>query len=57
MFGQIDIEITLAPAGVLMLGKHPDASTIANVTDANSEIGIDIPIVGTNTTTITAEGT
>jgi hypothetical protein len=57
MFGQIDIEITLAPAGVLMLGKAPDSSTIANVTDANSEIGIDIPSVGTNTTTITAEGT
>jgi len=57
MFGQIDIEITLALAGVLMLGKAPDAATIANVTDANSEIGIDIPAVATNTTTITAEGT
>ena len=57
MFGQLDLEITLAPAGVLMLGKAPDATTIANVTDANSEIGIDIPSVATNTTTITAEGT
>ncbi len=39
-----------------MLGKAPDATTIANVTDANSEMGIDIPAVATNTTTITAEG-
>ena len=57
MFGQIDLEITLAPAGVLMLGKAPDSATIAIVTDANSEIGIEIPAVATNTTTITAEGT
>jgi len=40
-----------------MLGKPPDAATVANVTDANSEIGLDIPAVATNTTTITAEGT
>ncbi len=51
------MEITLSPPGVLMLGKAPDSATIANVKDANSEIGIDIPAVATNTTTITAEGT
>ncbi len=40
-----------------MLGKHPDAATIPNVTDVNSEIEIEIPLIGTDTTTITAEGT
>jgi hypothetical protein len=57
MFGQIDLELTLSPSGVLMLGKTIDSSSIANVTDVNSEIGIDIPAVATNTNAITAEGT
>ncbi len=57
MFGQIDLEITLAPAGVLMLGKKPDATTIANITQANSEIGLDIPAVATHGSILAAEGT
>jgi hypothetical protein len=40
-----------------MLGKAPDLATTANVTDSNSEIGLDIPAVATNISTITAEGT
>jgi hypothetical protein len=57
MFGQIDLEISLAPAGVLMLGKKPDATTIANITQANSEIGLDIPSVATHGSILAAEGT
>ncbi len=37
MFGQIDLEITLAPSGVLGLGALPAAATITAVTAANSE--------------------
>ena len=44
MFGQIDLEITLAPSGVLMLGKKTDTTTITAITATNSEIGIDIQI-------------
>ena len=40
MFGQIDIEITLAGTGVLGLGAIPAAATLTAVTAANSEIGV-----------------
>jgi hypothetical protein len=43
MFGQIDLEITLAPAGALGLGTLPEACLFAAVTAANSEIGVAIP--------------
>ena len=43
MFGQIDLEITLASAGVLGLGNNPTANAIAQVTANNSEIGIAVP--------------
>jgi hypothetical protein len=47
MFGQIDLEITLAPAGVLGLGKSPTAGAIAALAfDAvSNEIGIAIPLL------------
>jgi hypothetical protein len=59
MFGQIDIEITLAPAGVLGLGKSPTAGAIATLAfDATSnEIGIAIPAAAAVTAAIAAEGT
>jgi hypothetical protein len=40
-----------------MLGKKPDATTIANITQANSEIGLDIPSVATHGSILAAEGT
>jgi hypothetical protein len=43
MMGQIDLEITLASSGVLGLGASPVAAALAQVTAANSEIGIAIP--------------
>ncbi len=43
MFGQIDIEITLAPPGVLALVKAIGAAALAEILVANSEIGINIP--------------
>jgi len=57
MFGQIDLEITLAGSGVLMLGKKTDATTIAVVAEADSEIGIAIPAVAAAATVLAAEGT
>jgi hypothetical protein len=39
MFGQIDIENTLEPAGVSGLGASPVAAALTQVTAANSEIG------------------
>ena len=57
MFGQIDIEITLAPAGVLGLGRAITAAALAAVTAANSEIGKEIPAALAITTAIAAEGT
>ncbi len=41
----------------LILGKKPDAATIANITAANSEIGLDIPAVATHGSVLAAEGT
>ena len=59
MFGQIDLEITLAPAGVLMLGKKPENTALAAVAydAATNEIGVDIPAATLVTTAIAAEGT
>jgi hypothetical protein len=59
MFGQIDIEITLAPAGVFGLGKSPTAGAIPSLAfDATSnEIGITIPSADAITMAIAAEGT
>jgi len=39
MFGDIQLEITLAGAGVLMLGASPEAAVLAAVTAANSDCG------------------
>ena len=57
MFGQIDIEITLAGAGVLGLGAIPAAATLTAVTAANSEIGVAIPSANAVTAAIASEGT
>ncbi len=59
MFGQIDLEITLASSGVLGLGKSPTAGAIATLAfDATSnEIGIAIPAAAAVTAAIAAEGT
>ena len=57
MFGPIVIEITLAPSGVLILGKKTDATTIAAITATNSEIGIDIPAVAAAAAVLAPEGT
>ena len=57
MFGPIVIELTLAPNGVLMLGKKTDATTISQITSTNSEIGIEIPAVAAAASVLAAEGT
>jgi hypothetical protein len=59
MFGQIDLEITLAPAGVLMLSKKSENTALAEVAydAATNEIGVDIPAAALVTTAIAAEGT
>jgi len=59
MFGQIDIEITLAPAGVLGLGKAPAAGALASLAfdAASNEIGVAIPAAAALTAAIAAEGT
>ncbi len=57
MFGQIDLEISLASSGILGLGASPVAAALAQVTAANSEIGIAIPAATQLATVIAAEGT
>ena len=59
MFGQIDLEITLAGSGVLGLGKSPTAGAIAALAfDAvSNEIGIAIPAAAAVASVIAAEGT
>ena len=57
MLGQVDIEITLAPAGVLMLGKTPANAAIAGVVIANSEIGVPITAGVALGAQLAAEGT
>ncbi len=55
MFGQIEIEITLAPAGVLMLGAVTTTTAFAGIT--GSQIGTNIPAAGSLTgTALSAEG-
>ena len=55
MFGPIVIEITLAPAGVLMLGASPTASALTAIT--GSQIGTDIPAATQVAAAISPEGT
>jgi hypothetical protein len=58
MFGQIDLEITLAGAGVLGLGVSPSASAFTEVTAANSEIGVAMPAaIALTGSALAAEGT
>ena len=57
MFGQIDIEITLAPPGVLALGKSTEAVDLAAVAVGTSEIGIAIPSATKVAAAVAAEGT
>ena len=57
MFGQIDLEITLAPAGVLGLGSPITANALVAVTAPNSEIGIAIPAAAVIGAILPAEGT
>jgi hypothetical protein len=57
MFGQIDLEITLAPSGILGLGKATEAVDLAAVNAVNSEIGIAIPAAAKVTAAVPAEGT
>ena len=57
MFGQIDLEITLAGSGVLLLGKLTENADLAAVTTANSEIGIAIPGALKVGAALAAEGT
>jgi hypothetical protein len=57
IYGQVDIEITLAPAGVLMLGAAISSATVTQVTAGNSEIGV-ATVGGSGTTaTVAVEGT
>ncbi len=57
MFGQIDLEITLAGSGILLLGKLTENADLAAVTAANSEIGIAIPAAVKVGAALAAEGT
>ncbi len=59
MFGQIDLELTLSPAGVLMLGKKSENTALAAVAfdAAGNETGVDIPSSAVVTTAIAAEWT
>jgi hypothetical protein len=57
MLGQVDIEITLAPAGVLMLGDDPGAAPIVAVVAAGGETGVPIAAGGALAAALAAEGT
>ena len=57
MFGQIDIEITLAPPGVLAIGKSTEAVDLAAVAVGTSEIGIAIPSATKVAAAVASEGT
>ena len=57
IYGQIDIEITLSPAGCLMLGAPIATSTITAVTTGNSEVGVATAGGSGTTGSISAEGT
>ena len=56
MFGQIDIEITLAPSGVLMLGAAISTVTATALTAATSEIGV-ATVGGAGAGAVAIEGT
>ena len=55
IYGQVDIEITLAPAGVLMLGAAISTATVTALTTATSEIGVVTP-GGSGTTALVTAG-
>ncbi len=55
MFGQIDIEITLAPSGVLMVGAETTTNDLMSIT--GSQIGTNIVAVVKVTTVVAPEGT
>jgi hypothetical protein len=55
MFGQVDLDIALAPA--VGLEASPVAAGEAQVTVANSQIGIAIPAAAQVAAAIAAEGT
>ena len=57
MLGQVDIEITLAPAGILMLGKAPTNAQVAAVAIAASETGIAVAAGAALAAAVPAEGT
>jgi hypothetical protein len=57
IYGQIDIEITLAPAGVLMLGAAISTATVTQLSAANSEIGVATTGGSGTTAIVAAEGT
>jgi hypothetical protein len=57
MFGQIDIEFTLAPSGILGLGAQTSAANFAEVLSGASEIGIAMPAANQVAAAVAAEGT
>ena len=57
MYGQIDLEITLSGAGVLMLGAATEAVDLVAVDAATSEIGIPVAVATKVLAAVAAEGT
>ncbi len=57
MFGQVDLEITLARSGVFVLGNLTENADLVAVTAANPEIGRAIPAAVKVAAAISAEGT
>jgi hypothetical protein len=57
IYGQVDIEITLASSGVLILGNAIESSTVAAVNAASSETGVAVTGGSGTTGSVAAEGT
>jgi hypothetical protein len=57
IYGQVDIEITLAPAGVLILGAAIATATITALTTGTSEIGVATTGGSGTTGLVSSEGT
>ena len=57
MYGQLDLEINLAPAGVLMLGAELTEAALAKVEAADSQIGLEIPAAAQSGGVVAQEGT
>ncbi len=57
IYGQVEIEITLAPAGKLMLGAAISSATVTALTTSTSEIGVATPGGSGTTSLVAAEGT